>query len=124
MWLNAAGWSALAATGLAAGGVAVLGGAPPVIALPTGVLGTYAVLLVADHLRWRDMRTGIGMGGLDAASGERIVARLRAEGIEAVYEEMVFDGEEEGTTDVQRSIRCRNADRDAVYSVMREELGL
>lgn len=122
VWLNLAGWSVLLGVGVVAGGVAAFAGAPALLALPAGVVATWLLALVADHLRWRDMRTGMGRSGLDSENGPRIVARLRAMGIDAVYEETVVDGEEPGTTDVQRSIGCRNADRDAVAEVMREEL--
>ena len=122
VWLDAAGWSALLGAGLAAGGLVALAGAPITLALPGGVVATWGVLLLLDHLRWRNLHTGIGTTGLDARSGPVIVGRLREMGIEAAFEEIVVGDLDDGSTDVQRNIVCRNADRDAVEAVMREVL--
>ena len=120
--LNAAGWSALVGAGLVAGGIAALAGAPPVIALPSGVVAAWAVVLVLDHLSRRNLHTGMGTTGLDAETGPIIVARLREMGIEASYREIVLDDLDDGTPGVQRSIVCRNADRDTVEAAMFEIL--
>ncbi|HEX2056775.1 MAG TPA: hypothetical protein VHI71_00245 [Actinomycetota bacterium] len=122
VWLNAAGWGALVGPGLVLGFAATLSGAPLAIALPAGVLVAWAVALVLDHLRWRNQLTAMGTTGLDATTGPIVVARLRELGIEAGYREIVVDDLDDGTPDVQRSIVCRNADRDTAERVMRDVL--
>lgn len=119
--LNLAGWSTLVAAGLAAGGLSVVAGTPPVVALPAGVVAAWLVALVLDTVRWRNSYTGMGRGGLDEINGQAIVARLRDARIDANYEEHIFI-EPDGTLYTQRSIRCRNADAPKVRRVMDEVL--
>lgn len=120
--LNLAGWSTLVAAGLAAGGLSVVAGSPPAVALPAGVVVAWLVAVVLDTVRWRNMHTGMGRGGLDELNGREIVARLRSAGIDANYEERVSI-EPDGTLYTDRSIRCRNADVNEVERVMDEVLG-
>ena len=119
--LNAVGWAALVGAGLAAGALSAIAGTPPLVALPAGVVAAWLVVLVLDYLRWRNGRVGIGRDGLDPVTGDAIVARLRSMGIDASYEEQLFD-EPDGTLHLQRSIRCRNADERKVERVMNEVL--
>ena len=120
--LNAVGWAALAGAGLAAGGLSVVAGTPAILALPAGVLAAWLIVLALDYRRWREGRVGIGRSGLDPVTGDQIVRRLRDEGIDAAYEEQVFD-EPDGTLYLQRSIRCRHPDERRVRAVMDEVLG-
>lgn len=120
--LNLAGWATLVAAGLAAGGLSVVAGSPAKIALPAGVVAAWFVALVLDTVRWRNMTTGIGRDGLDPVTGDEIVEHLAGKGIEAEYEEHVYDAPD-GTLELHRSIRCRNADHAKVRAVVDEVLG-
>ncbi|HYO61395.1 MAG TPA: hypothetical protein VEU29_05810 [Actinomycetota bacterium] len=109
------------ASGLAAGGLSAIAGTPAAVALPAGVVAAWATALTVDHLRWRDKTTAMGTDGLDAATGEEIVARLRELGVDASYSEFV--DEYEGEVYTSKSIVCRNADAATVETVMDEILG-
>jgi hypothetical protein len=60
-------------------------------------------------------------GNLDATTGNVIVERLRAMGVDASYDELV--DEWEGEVYTQRTIHCRNTDAERVRAVMDEVLG-
>lgn len=120
--LNLAGWATLVAAGLAAGGLSVVAGTPPAIALPAGVVAAWLVALVLDTIRWRNTYTGIGRDRLDEVYGQEIVRRLRSDGIEANYEEHVSI-DPDGTLHAQRGIRCRNADSAKVRQAMDDVFG-
>jgi hypothetical protein len=115
--LNAVGWTCLIATGLAAGGLSVVAGTPAVAALPAGVVAAWLIVLGLDYRRWRNGVVTVGRDGLDPATGAEIVSRLRDDGLDASYEEHVFD-EPDGSLYLQRGITCRNADRAKVEAVM------
>jgi hypothetical protein len=119
VWLNGAGWAALVAAGLAAGALSAVAGAPLPMALPAGVVVAWLVALTLDHVRWRNLTTGIGRGGLDEVTGAAIVARLKDLGIDAEYREVRCDEDDEP----QRSIECRNRDAKTVRRVLDETLG-
>ena len=118
--LNAVGWSALVGTGLVLGGVAAL--LTPVrtrVLLPLGMLLTWAGVLVADYVRWRSGTVGIGFGDLDEATARRVVDELGRRGITVAYREYRDDGD----SDPQRVIECRNADAARVHEAVSELLG-
>ena len=114
--LNVVGWSALVGVGLLLGGLLLLLTAiPAAVALPAGVLFTWAVLLILDNHRWRNSKINIGRGDLDETTAQNIVERLRTMGITATYLELHCEG------DVQRGITCRQADAEVVRRVLDEE---
>lgn len=119
--LNVRGWSALLGMGLALGGIVVLAtSAPPVVALPAGVLLTWGFFLVLDRHRDRNGMVNMGFGNMDAQAGAAIVASLQSMGIEASYFET--PPEEDYEFETVRGISCRQADSEVVGRVTREHL--
>lgn len=119
--LNIVGWSALIGAGLVLGTIAVA--VTPLraaLALPAGVVGVWIVLLILDHIRWRNSKIAMGRSGLDATTGASIVAHLETLGIVAMYREEL--DEDDGENDMQRSIVCRHADAMKVRAVMDDRL--
>lgn len=122
MQLNLAGWSALVGAGLLIGSVlAVLSPLPRWAALGSGTAATWLTVLLIDHRRYRNMQTHICHGGLDAETGEAVVAALAPSGVEASYREYTFEDEDEIL--VQRGILCRNADAPVVHRMIEEMTG-
>jgi hypothetical protein len=112
--LNAVGWAALLGAGLAIGAVAaVLTPLPLGVSLVAGPLLIWGLVLMWDHRRFADSMVGLGYENLDTATGAAVIARAKEMGITATYEENVFDDGE-----VQRSIRCRQRDVEAVRELM------
>lgn len=112
--LNAAGWSALIAAGLVLGAMVVVAtSVRAVVALPTGILVTWLLLLSLDHFRWRNSRVCIGRDDMDPTTGTEIVDRLQGMGVAATYWEDYDDD-----NDTRRGIVCRQADAETVRKVM------
>lgn len=116
--LNAVGWGALLGAGGAAGAVLwYVTGLSLVITLPTGIGATWLILVALDHRRWRSMRTRIGYGGLTAEQADAVLARLRADGIEAVAVSGYDDSDD-------LTIECANPHASAVHHAIADVLGL
>ena len=90
------------------------------MALPAGVLGAWAILLILDHRRHRNSIVGMGFGNMDSATGTLIVEDLKSRGIDANYFEEIEEDAKENY--VFRGISCRNADAETARRVIEEHL--
>jgi len=112
--LNAVGWAALLGAGVVVGTVAAsLTPLPLGVALIVGPLLVWGLVRVWDHRRFANSMVSLAYEDLDEATGAALVSELKGTGITATYEERVVD---EGG--VQRSIRCRQRDVEAVRELM------
>lgn len=110
--LNMVGWSALLAAGLFPSLLLRALGVPRLTALALGEAGTYSVLKVKDHLRWRASPIYMQVDG----SPELIraaVAEMRATGLVVDYEELPHDVPYDELR-WQAAVKCRQADGEKV----------
>ncbi len=110
--LNVVGWSALLGAGLLPSLLLRALGVPRLTALALGEAGTFSVLKVRDHLRWRASPIHIHVDG----SPEDIraaVAEMRETGLAVEYEELPHDIPYDEFR-WRPAVKCRQADSEKV----------
>lgn len=119
--LNVVGWSALLAAGLFPSLLLWALGVPRHIALALGEAGTFSVVKVKDHLRWRASPIHMHVNG----SPELVraaVAEMRETGLAVEYVELPHDVPYEEFR-WQPAVKCRQVDSEKVRTGL-EQLGL
>jgi hypothetical protein len=119
--LNVVGWSALLGAGLVPSLVLWALGVPRLTALALGEAGTFYVVRIKDHLRWRASPIYMYVDGapemVRAAVGE-----MRSTGLAVEYEDLPHDVPYEEFR-WQPAVRCRQLDSQKVRTGL-EQRGL
>ncbi len=110
--LNLVGWSALLAAGLFPSLLLWALGVPRLTALALGEAGTYSVVKVKDHLRWRASPIHMQVDGSPDLV-RSAVAEMRETGLAVEYEELPHDVPYEELR-WQPVVKCRQADSEKV----------
>ena len=110
--LNAVGWSALLGAGLLPSLLLWALGVPRVTALALGEAGTFSVVKVRDHVRWRASPILMHVDG-SPEDVRAAVAEMQGTGLAVEYEEVPLDVPYEEFR-WQPAVKCRQADSEKV----------
>lgn len=116
--LNVVGWSALLAAGLFSSLLLWVLGVPRLIALALGEAGTFSIVKVRDHLRWRASPIHMHVDGSPQLV-RAAVAEMRATGLAVEYVELPHDVPYEEFR-WQPAVKCRQADSEKVRTGLKQ----
>lgn len=119
--LNVVGWSALLGAGLVPSLLLWALGVPRLTALALGEAGTFSVVKVRDHLRWRASQIDLHVDG-SPEDLRAAIAQMRETGLAVEYQELPHDIPYEEFR-WQPAVRCRQADSKKVRTAL-ERRGL